>query len=117
MGAHIVNDTDEKGGRRTTIYCSRDPRPMVCHYCVNPNHLFLGSHADNTRDMMSKGRGRYAAHVGEKNGAAVLNESQVRLIKAELREGQSLAVIGQRYGVTKQAIWLIKHGKKWGHVL
>ena len=87
---------------------------MVCHCCdnppcVNPAHLFLGTHKDNMADMTSKRR-----RHGQKNPAAKLRDVDVNNIKAILkycyRSGAELARI---YGVTETAINHIKHGKSW----
>src|SRR5258708_37208051 len=49
----------------------------VCHSCdvracVNPKHLFLGTRADNNRDMVRKGRERHPGSPGEENSRAKL---------------------------------------------
>lgn len=87
----------------------------VCHRCdtpacINPDHLFLGTHADNMADRASKGR--YNNH-GEKNPSAKLTELEVACIKALLVEGVSQAALGREFGVSDAAIRLIKSGQSW----
>lgn len=94
------------------------PKGMyVCHrcdnvYCVNPNHLFLGTQKDNLQDMAKKGR----STVGSKNPMAKLTEEQVKDIKKCLSLNCSDTEIGKEFNVSRSAIQLIKQGKRWSHV-
>jgi hypothetical protein len=64
---------------------------LVCHTCdntscVNPNHLFLGTHRDNVRDCINKNRRAdcesfLVAYPGESNPAAILTKFQVDQIR------------------------------------
>jgi hypothetical protein len=94
----------------------------VCHRCDNrrccrTEHLFLGTIADNNRDMWSKGRGKHAVMPGERHPACRLSEENVRDIRAELASGRhgTGARLSRRYGVSEAMISNIKHGKAWTH--
>ena len=78
--------------------------------CVNSRHLFLGSQADNMRDMDKKGR-RVVGLRGESNLQAKLTEQKVRGIRVSRLTQREL---GKKHGVSQVAIGMIKRGKSWG---
>ncbi len=79
--------------------------------CVNPDHLFLGTQADNMADRGAKGR--HPRLHGESHGGAKLTESQVAAIRSDPRPQGELAAI---YGVHKAHIGHIRRGDVWKHV-
>jgi HNH endonuclease len=94
------------------------PGLLVCHTCdvracVNPEHLFLGTHTDNARDREQKGR----SMRGEKNHSSKLSMQQVSRIKAVLAEDRMyVSEIAREYGVTPPTIAAIAKGTTWRHV-
>lgn len=84
---------------------------FVCHTCdirccVNPAHLWLGTHLDNMRDMQRKGRKHCESPL------PILNKEQARAIRADPRTHR---VIAADYGVSDAAIGKIKRGETWRH--
>lgn len=77
--------------------------------CVNPAHLFLGTHQDNSDDMVAKGR----QCAGERNGHARLNTEQVAEIFASPESQHAKA---RRFGVARTTIQSIMERKTWRHV-
>jgi|SRR6187399_385690 len=87
---------------------------LVCHSCdvracVNPDHLFVGTPADNMADMNRKRR----EARGENRGVARLLPEQVLAIRAASSTHTELA---RRYGVTRRTIQVIRLRKTWTHV-
>jgi hypothetical protein len=86
----------------------------VCHRCdnppcVNPRHLFLGTHAENQRDMAEKAR----SQRGERQHRARLTEFAVREIMAST---ESNIVLGRRFGVNDATISNVRCGATWAHL-
>jgi hypothetical protein len=89
---------------------------LVCHRCdtpacINPDHLFLGTDADNRTDMVTKGR--RAQQHGERNPYAKLTEDLVRAIRADARAHRAIA---SSYNVAKSTVGRVKRRDSWGHV-
>jgi hypothetical protein len=114
---------------------------FVLHHCDNPRcvkaeadadgpgHLFLGTPADNMRDMARKGRAgrpsglRNGAYTkpervmrGEGHPFAKLTTDVVLEIVARSARGENGASIAKRFGVSKNQVSLILLGKAWTHV-
>jgi len=85
--------------------------------CVNPSHLFLGTHQDNMNDMKAKGRARGASdQEGEDNFAAKLSREIVIRIRFLYSSKLSVAEISRRTGVPYSNVWCIVHRKTWKHI-
>ena len=79
--------------------------------CVNPDHLFLGTHFDNMRDMAAKGRA--PKRPGSKNPNSKLNESKVREIKNLLANGKTRKYVSTTFEVSLSTIDRIINKKSW----
>jgi hypothetical protein len=91
----------------------------VCHRCdnracVNPDHLFLGTRAENLSDMTSKGR--RAALIGDRAPGRKLCEAQVAAILSRLRSGERRSDVARAYGVSWDAVGDIAKGRSWSHL-
>ena len=77
--------------------------------CVRPDHLWLGTAQDNTRDMVQKRR-------HNRHGRRVLTLEQVLTIRRLRAQGQTLRAIADQFGVSWVTISLIASRKRWAHV-
>jgi hypothetical protein len=80
--------------------------------CVNPEHLVVGTHADNMRDKTARGRAA-GAGKGSAHWKSALTDAQVMAILADTRPQRTIAA---DYGIRQQAVSKIKRGQTWRHL-
>lgn len=88
----------------------------VCHKCdtpacVNPQHLFLGTHQDNMDDMAAKGR--RGSPSGMRSGMRKLDIEKVEAIKRMHSDGATLATIAMAVGCSPKHASAIARGFLW----
>jgi hypothetical protein len=79
--------------------------------CCNPDHLFLGTQADNIADRRTKGRAPDLR--GSRNAAAKLSEADVLVIRQRLADGVRQMDIAAEFGITQSNVSLIARGITW----
>ena len=124
---------------------------LVCHNCdnpscVNPDHLFLGTSRDNTKDMFAKGRNPditgknnpMHGRCGEKNpffGKTHSDETKRFLSQRQLgvqhchskltnekaldifkRPNERICDLARKHGVSNASVWQVRNGYSWTHV-
>lgn len=82
------------------------PDLEICHSCdnppcVNPNHLFPGTHTQNMRDAVAKGR------LG--NGLSLEIAREIRALHRVLPN----ATIAERFNISESLVWFIVANKIW----
>ncbi len=85
--------------------------------CVRPDHLFLGTHADNMHDMAVKGRANRPNKVGEECVSSRLSNESVRQVRALLQLGITHKWIGDAFGVSRPTVSMISKGRTWQRVV
>lgn len=101
------------------IYTGEIPKGLcVCHSCdvracVKPDHLWLGTHAENMADASRKNR----MHPGEQSVQSKLKTEQViEIINLYKTNNYSQEQLGEMFGVEKTQVHQIITGKGWKHL-
>lgn len=89
--------------------------------CVNPAHLFLGTHDDNMADMAAKHRAGFQQHPekapkGERHGNAKLTDENVRSIRRLRAQGIARKAVAQMFGISESNVKAITSHKAWPHI-
>ena len=83
-----------------------------CQTCINPDHLILGTQADNIRDQAEHGR----KAMGSTKGGAKLTESIVSSAREKAAQGTSIANLAAEYGVHPGTMAQACRRDTWRHV-
>lgn len=77
--------------------------------CVNPEHLYVGTRADNARDSLLRGR----KLCGERSPAAKLSASDVSEIRRRAESGERVVLLAREFGIHWRHVYRIVARERW----
>jgi hypothetical protein len=128
-------DGNRMGASRASLILSTGevaPTLWVNHrcdrrWCVEPTHLYYGTAAQNSAEMVARGRQANGdrqglrrtperAPRGTRNFNAKLNDALVREIRAAHAAGTRTGVLAARYGINRTGVQKVVRRESWAHV-
>lgn len=82
--------------------------------CSNPEHIYLGNAAQNSKDMIERGRSNIP--LGEKRSHTKLKNHEAKEIKQKLLEGIHEKELSKQFKVHVNTIRDIKMNRRWRHI-
>lgn len=119
-GRFAVKPGDMHSAHRLSWILANGPVPdglFVLHRCdnrpcVNPDHLFLGTQAENMADKARKGR----AARGTGHGCSKLSNANIHEIRSLGAAGVTQRKIASQFGVSQPMVGMILRREKWAHI-
>ena len=113
VGAHrlswILHHGEPKSNRAYVLHACDTPS------CVNPKHLYLGTHLDNMRDM--RDRGRSGKCQGDDHGSAKVTRQQVHVIRQMWKpRAPENRIMAKTLGITSTQLANIANRRSWAHI-
>ena len=115
----LIHRKKKKKVHRVTymLWVGRIPKGLSIRHtcdvtrCCNPEHLLIGTHTDNMKDMYD--RGRAVDLRGEGNPMSKLTDKAIRHIRnSDLLQRE----LGEIYSVSNSLVSMVQRGKIWKHV-
>lgn len=109
FGLHVrtlILRTGEQPDGRQALHTCDNKR------CINVEHLYWGTHTQNMRDAVARGR----SSRGERQHLSVLTVEKVRTIRQRLAGGEYQKDIARDFGVAQSTVACINRGATWAHV-